>query len=103
MSKISKPRNHFNLLYEALRRLYIGEFSYAFGNFAIVIDAKRHQHSFTAAERVDENRNRLAAHVLEEQSGPALFRNAVGDLGDLEVGAHFGGDAFQLMSFFEER
>ena len=41
--------------------------------------------------------------LLEEQRRPARLDDAIGDLGDLEVGVDLGGDALQLALALEER
>ena len=67
------------------------------------LDAERHAHAPLGAELVDEERVLRALRVLEQERRPAGLDDAVGDLGDLEVGVGLGGDAPQLALALEER
>ena len=56
-----------------------------------------------APQHVDEQRHARSFRVLEEQSRTAGAGDPVGDLGDLEHGVHFRGNAFELPFFFQAR
>src|SRR5262249_6164836 len=68
-SEVGEPRNHFYFFDEALRRLDVGEFQNSFSDLAVIVDPESSQHSAATPERVDQNGNRVAFYVFEEQRG----------------------------------
>ena len=60
------------------------------------LDAEGQAHAPLAAELVDQQRQRRAAHVAEQQRGPAGLDHAVGDLADLEIRVDLRRDLDQL-------
>jgi len=66
----------------------IEELRHPCGQLVEPLDAKRRRHALGRAEGVDEHRRRKPLHVFEEQGHVLLggpLRDAIGDLGDLEV------------------
>src|SRR6185437_16479117 len=66
-------------------------------------DAERPGHPLFAAKEVDDDWHVVAAHVLEEQRWPARLDDAVGDLGDFELGGDGRGDALKLALLLQKR
>ena len=85
------------------RRLHVEDVAELRRRVVERLDAERQAHAPLGAELVDEERVLRALRVLEEERRPARLDDAVGDLGDLEVGVGLDGDAPQLALALEER
>ena len=85
-----------HLVAEALRRLQLEHRGDLLAELVEPLDAEREAHAALRAELVDQQRQRRAAHVAEQQRGPAGLDDAVGDLADLEVRIDLGRDLDQL-------
>ena len=67
------------------------------------VDFQRQMNAPFAPQHVDEQRHARSLRALEEQRRAAGARDAVGDLGDLQHGIHFGGNALEFPFFFQAR
>ena len=85
------------------RRLHVEDVAELRRRVVELLDPEREAHAPLAAELVDQERVLRAFRVLEEQRRPARLDDAIGDLGDLEVGVGLGRDAPQLALALEER
>ena len=85
-----------HLVAEALRRLQLEHRGDLLAELVEPLDAEGEAHAALRAELVDQQRERRAAHVAEEQRGAAGLDDAVGDLADLEVRVDLGRDLDQL-------
>ena len=92
-----------HLVDEPLRRLQLEDLAELVGEVVELLDAERQAHPPLGAELVDQERVRGSLRVLEQERRPAGLDDAVGDLGDLEVGVDLGGDADELALLLEER
>ncbi len=74
----------------------------AVGDGIEIINAESQGHAPLAAELVDEDLVAgMALDVFEEKRGAAGFGDAVGDLGDFQLGRDFFADALQFAVIFE--
>jgi hypothetical protein len=92
---------HFELVDQALRHPHFEHFGDPGGDFADIIDAEGDLHPAFGGEGVDQQRDRGAFGLLEQQGGAALFDGAVGELGDFEAGIHLEGNAFEFARAFQ--
>src|SRR5215813_4264361 len=65
-AKIGKAREHLDLLDQALGRFDVHQLDNTLGYLGIIADAERQQHSLTAAERIDQYRNRVTFDVFKQ-------------------------------------
>ena len=84
------------LVADALRRLHLEHRGDLLAELVEPLDAEGQAHAPLRAELVDQQRQRRAAHVAEQQRRPAGLDDAVGDLADLEVRVDLGRDLDQL-------
>ena len=94
------------LVEERARHPEVEELRHPCGQLVEPLDAKRRRHALGRAEGVDEHRRREPLHVLEEQRQVLLggsLRDAVGDLGDLEVARDRCRHAAKLTALVEVR
>jgi hypothetical protein len=61
-----------------------------------IFDTQRQRHSLGRTEGVDQNRNLFADDVFKQQGRPGGFHDAVGDLGDFQLGIDRVRDPLQL-------
>ena len=77
-------------------RLHVEDVAELRGRVVELLDAEREAHAPLGAELVDEERVLRALRVLEEERRPARLDDAIGDLGDLEVGIGLDRDTPKL-------
>ena len=109
-------RQHFELVEEAFGGFDVEEAVMRLGDFVEVVDAESQGHAPLAAELVDEDLVAgMAFDVFKEECGAAGgvvpfcagtrvradFGDAVGDLGDFQLGRDFFADALELAVLFE--
>ena len=92
-----------HLLAEPFWRLHVEDVAELGRDVVEPLDAERHAHALLRAELVDEQRMLGALGVLEQKRRAARLHDAIGDLGDLEVGVDLRRDASQLARALEER
>ena len=100
-----QDRQHIGFIFHREVR-ELENFSDLVGNVVEPINAERESHSFIGAEGVDEHGHIIALDVLEQQRDvtPVVeFGDAIGDLGDLELGADRSFDALQQSTLLERR
>jgi hypothetical protein len=94
---LGELRQHLQLAYDALGHAHFEELDDASRDLLDGVDFERELHFPHRRERVDQDRNRGALGLLEEQGGAALLDGAVGKFGDLEDRIHFERNALQLL------
>ncbi len=66
------------------------------------VHAQRPGHALGAAEEIDDDRDVIALHVLEEQRGASGFAHAVGNLSNFQVGFDWSLDAHELVALLQQ-
>jgi hypothetical protein len=92
------------LVDDRARHLHVEELGDAHRQVVQVLDAERCRHPLGRAEGVDEHRGVEALHALEQQGLVSLrraFRDAIGDLGDLQVAGDAGAHALEVTGLLE--
>ena len=113
----AKLRQHLELVKKTFGGFHVHQPCDALGDFVEVIDAEGHGHAPLAAELVDQDfvagkafdifkqQSRTAGCVIRLGGGVfagcADFADAVGDLGDFEVGRDLFADPLELAVFVE--
>ena len=92
-----------DLLGQPLRGLHFEHQAELGGRVVETVDSEGQAHAPLGAELVDEERVPRTLRVLEEKRRSSRLDDAIGDLGDLEIGIDLGGDTPQLALLLEER
>ncbi len=98
---LAQARQELEFRHEALAGSLgqLQELSYTTPDIVEVLDAQGARHSFLRAECVYEEWVVAVCYFVEKEGGAVPFHDAVGDLGDLELGAHRLAHVYELALF----